>query len=186
MNVQQTLRMEKPAFLAWVEGREGRYELAEGQVIMMTGGTRWHALVVGNVYDLLRRKLDRKRWTVMADFAVDIGPCTVRYPDLVVENHGEKGTDLISIAPVVVVEVLSPTTTKTDFGDKAVEYLRLPSVAAYIILAQDEVKGWVYNRPSTELPAPVPTAGRERSISIQALNVTLPLAEIYDGIEFDE
>ena len=37
---------------------------------MMTGGTRWHALVVGNTYELLRRKLDRNRWTVLTEFGV--------------------------------------------------------------------------------------------------------------------
>ena len=76
MNVQQPLYLDKPAFLDWVEGREGRYELAGGQVVMMTGGTIAHASIVSNVIELLRRKLDRKRWLVVADVGVDVGPQT--------------------------------------------------------------------------------------------------------------
>ena len=37
MNVRQNLQMEKPEFLAWIRAREGRYELAGGRVVMMTG-----------------------------------------------------------------------------------------------------------------------------------------------------
>lgn len=39
MNVQPNLQVDKTAFLAWVQGREENYELAEGRVVMMTGGT---------------------------------------------------------------------------------------------------------------------------------------------------
>ena len=67
MNVQPDLHMDKAAFLAWVEGREGRYELAGGRVLMMTGGTMAHGLIVGNLFDLLRARLDRKRWVVVTE-----------------------------------------------------------------------------------------------------------------------
>jgi Uma2 family endonuclease len=50
--------------------------------------------------------------------------------------------------PVFIVEVLSPSTSAIDLGDKAAEYLRLPSVAAYIILSQYGVKAWAYIKGS--------------------------------------
>ena len=186
MNIQQNVQMEKSAFLAWVEGREGRYELAGGQVVMMTGSTIGHQLIVANVFRMLVSRLDRNSWLVLTDPGVDVGPKTIRYPDLVVHCPGAKVRDMTVKAPTLVVEVLSPSTTKTDFGDKAVEYLRLPSVAAYLILAQDEVKAWVYVRNSPQLPAPEPVAGRETTINIPVLDIALPLADIYDGIEFNE
>ena len=186
MNIQQNLQMEKSAFLAWIEGREGRYELAGGQVVMMTGSTIGHQFIVANVFRILVNRLDRNSWLVLTDPGVDVGPKTVRYPDLVVLRPGAKVRDMTVETPVLVVEVLSPSTTKTDFGDKAVEYLQLPSVAAYLILAQDEVKGWVYVRNSPQLPGPEPVEGREATIHIPALDVALSLADIYDGIEFDE
>jgi len=186
MNVQPPPYMDKHAFLAWVEGREGRYELAGGQVVMMTGGTIWHASIVVNVIELLRRKLDRKSWLVLADVGVDCGPRTIRYPDIVVDRPGAKGRDRTVHAPALIVEVLSPSTEKTDFSDKAAEYLRLPSVIAYLILAQDKVTAWLYVRNSPERYPPVPIAGRDKTISIPVLDIVLPLADVYDGIDFDE
>ena len=171
MNVQPGLQMDKAAFLAWVQGREEHYELAEGRVLMMTGGTARHALVVGNLFELLRARLDRKRWRVITEFVVD--------------RSGLKGKDLTTKAPAFVAEVLSPSTTTTDLGDKAAEYLRLPSLYAYIVLAQDEVKAWAYSRSSNQLPAPQVLSGPDTALGIPGLGIDLPLADIYADIEFD-
>jgi len=183
MNAQPGLQMDKAAFLAWVEGREGHYELVEGQVVTTTGNTIGHQRVVGNVLELMRRTLDHKRWFALTGLGVHIGPRTVRYPDLLVDCPGGNGRDMTAKGPALVVEVLSPSTAKNDFGDKPVEYLRLPSVAAYLILAQDEVKAWVYMR---NLPAPVSVGGTDATISIPPLDLVLPIADIYDGIEFNQ
>jgi Uma2 family endonuclease len=185
MNVQPDLHMDKTAFLAWVEGREGRYELAGGRVLMMTGGTMAHGLIVGNLFELLRARLDRKRWVVMTEFGIDVGPRSIRYPDVVVDRPGAKLKDLTAKAPAFVAEVLSPSTATIDLGDKAAEYLRLPSLFAYLVFSQDEVKAWAYIRDSDQFPAPQVVAGVDETISISALAVELPLADIYAGIEFD-
>jgi len=177
--------MDKPAFLAWVEGRERRYELAEGQVLVMSGDTKWHQVIVGNAYTLLRTKLDRKRWTVMTEFGLDIGPHTVRYPDIVVDDPATKARDLITKAPVLIVEVLSPSTEKNAFGVKAAEYVRLPSVDTYLILAQDEAKAWLYVRNASQFLAPQKVEGRNASFTIPSLDITLSLADLYEDIEFD-
>jgi Uma2 family endonuclease len=185
MNVQSDLHMDKAAFLAWVEGREGRYELAGGRVLMMTGGTMAHGLIVGNLFELLRARLDRKRWVVVTEFGVDVGPRTIRYADIVVDRPGASLKDLTAKAPALVAEVLSPSTTTIDLGDKAAEYLRLPSLAAYLVLAQDEAKAWAYIRGSDQFPALQPVSGTDASIGIPALDIDLPLADIYAGIEFE-
>ena len=54
MNVQLPVHMDKAAFLAWVQGLEGRYELANGRVVMMVGASRAHALIVRNLLALLQ------------------------------------------------------------------------------------------------------------------------------------
>jgi len=121
----------------------------------------------------------------MTEFGLDIGPRTVRYPDIVVDEPGTKGRDLITKAPVLIVEVLSPSTEKTDFGVKAAEYVRLPSVDTYLILAQDEVKAWLYVRNASQFLAPQEVEGRSVSFTIPSLDITLALADIYEDIEFD-
>jgi hypothetical protein len=54
MNVQPHSQMDNATFLEWVQGREERYELAGGRVVMMTGATMRHGLIVGNLFELLR------------------------------------------------------------------------------------------------------------------------------------
>jgi Uma2 family endonuclease len=184
MNVQPHLQMDNATFLEWVQGREERYELADGRVVMMTGATMRHGLIVGNLFELLRTRLDRKQWVVLTEFGIDVRPGTIRYADIVVDRYGAKGDALTARAPVLVAEVLSPSTMKIDLGDKTSDYLQLSSLATYLVLAQDEVKAWAYDR-SGEKPGPQVFAGADASIGIAALSIDLPLTDIYRGVEFD-
>jgi len=187
MNVQPQLTMDNATFLDWIQGREERYELAEGRVVMMTGATMRHGLIVGNLFELLRARLDRKRWVVLTEFGIDVRPGTVRYADIVVDRHGAKGDALTARAPIFVAEVLSPSTMKIDLGDKAADYLQLSTLSTYVVLAQDEIKAWTYNRSGEQQfpPGPQVFAGPDASISIPALSPDLPLSEIYGGIELE-
>src|SRR5215468_693676 len=147
MNIQLDLRMDKSEFLTWVQAHEGRYELARSRVVMMTGGSRGHAILVRRLAAALEKRLDINRWTVLtSDFGVNLGPSTVRYPDVVVDVAGGQFKDLTATAPVLIAEVNSPCSAKEDLGAKAEEYLRLPSLSAYVVLAQDEPRAHVWWR----------------------------------------
>jgi Uma2 family endonuclease len=108
MNVQPNLQMDKAAFLAWVQGREDRYELAEGRVLTMTGGSRSHGQIIANLFRALDSRLDPDKWTILHDFGIDLGPKTLRYPDIVVEAALDTPRDLVAIAPVLIAEVWQP------------------------------------------------------------------------------
>src|SRR5256714_1771728 len=183
MNVQLPLHMDKSAFLAWVQEREGRYELADGRVVMVVGGTLAHAILARRLIVLLDSKLDAEKWTLVADFGVDVGPDAVRYPDVVVAPSGGRAKDLTANAPVLIVEIISPSSAVLDLPEKALEYLQLPSLLAYIVLSQDEPKTWVWVRGDAGFPAgPAIVAGADKVIGIPALSVELPLSEIYRGV----
>jgi hypothetical protein len=84
MNVQLQRPMDSAAFLAWAEGREGRYELANGRVTMMTGGSVGHALVVHGLSAALNARLAGTHWIALtSDLGVKVAAATVRYPDVV-------------------------------------------------------------------------------------------------------
>jgi Uma2 family endonuclease len=86
--------------------------------------------------------------------------------------------------PVLLVEVLSPSTAATDLGDKAAEYLQIPSVAAYIVLAQDDPKAWLWSRTDrTFAPRPEVLVRTEAVIQVASLDLQLPLLEIYADIK---
>jgi Uma2 family endonuclease len=176
VNVQLNLRMDKTEFLAWVQAHEGRYELAGSRVVMITGGSRGHAILVRRLAAALEKRLDGNRWTVLtSDFGVDLGPSTVRYPDVVVDVAGGRFKDLTATAPALVAEVLSPSSVKDDLGPKADEYVRPPSLWAYLVLAQDEPKAWVWMRRAAGFPPePEVVKGRDAVVVIPSLSVDLP------------
>jgi Uma2 family endonuclease len=181
MNVQIARAMDGSAFLAWAEGREGRYELANGRVVMMTGGSVGHALVVRGLFKALDARLTGTDWIALtSDLAVRIGRNTVRYPDVVVHAKHGKVRDLAATKPILIAEVLSPSSVTNDLGDKAAEYLGLESVAAYVVLSQDEPKAWTWVRGVEGFPAgPEVMRGNEALIRIPLLSIELSLAEIY-------
>jgi Uma2 family endonuclease len=175
MNVQLDLRMDRPEFLEWVQAHEGRYELVGSRVVMMTGGSRGHATLVLELAVALRKRINRHRWTVLtSDFGVALGPATVRYPDVVVDVAEGAFNDLIATAPILVAEILSPSSVKDDLGARAAEYLRLPSLSTYLVLAQDEPKAWIWVRGDTGFPlSPAIVTGRDARIEIPAHAIDL-------------
>jgi Uma2 family endonuclease len=186
MNVQLPVHMDKAAFLAWVQGLEGRYELANGRVVMMVGASRAHARIVRNLLALLQGQLDLQYWDVLADFGIDAGPDTLRYPDVMVERAGGSARDYTATAPALVAEVLSPSTAKIDLGDKAADYLQLTSLMTYLVFEQTEHKVHIWTREADVFPpAPTVIRGRDKILRIQGLNLILPLAAVYAGVEFD-
>lgn len=184
MNIQPNLRMDKAAFLAWMQANEERCELAGGRVVMMPGASRIHGRIVRKLVGALSSRLDPTRWEVIAEFGLDAGPETLRYPDIVVDRADGGDKDYTAAAPVLLAEVLSPSTAEIDLGDKAAEYLRIPSLLAYIVLSQDEPKGWVYMRAGSQFtPGPAVVGGTEAVIRIPALQLELPMGEIYADIK---
>ena len=186
MNVQLPLRMNKPAFLDWVQGREERFELDRGRVIMMTGGSRAHRQIAFNLAKALDARIDPIKWAVLLDFGVNLPPESIRFPDVIIDCAGENSKDLTATAPVLIAEVLSPASERVDLGDKSAEYLRLPSLAAYLVLAQDQLKAWVWTRGTAGFPCgPEVVEGGEAAIRVAALGIDLPLGEIYARVKMD-
>jgi Uma2 family endonuclease len=183
MNVQIPLQMDQQAFLAWVQGREERYELDQGRVIMMTRGSRGHCQITMNLLKALNARLDPVRFAVLPAFGIDVGPRTIRFPDIVVDVANEKPGDLKATAPMLIVEVLSPTSARIDLGDKVAKYLRIPSLLAYLVVAQDEIKAWVWARGSNGfVPGADVLKDNEAVIHIEPLGIDLPFAEVYDRV----
>jgi Uma2 family endonuclease len=188
MNVRPDLRMSKAAFLEWDAGEGQRCELVGGRVVMMPRPSQAHGMIVANLMVLLRTMLDRKQWAVISEFGLDTGPATLRYPDLVVYPAGSPGKSYTTSSPVLLAEVLSPSNAEVDFGDKAAEYLELTSLLAYVVLSQDEPKAWMWSRTSTSAkfaPAPKVISGADAVIPVGGLQLELPMADVYAGIEPD-
>ena len=179
------LPLDKKSFLHWVQRQEGRFEFAEGKVTMQARITRGHSLVTNAFTLALRSRLSISDWNVLAEgFGIDVGD-GIRYPDILVEKAGGQTSDLTTTTPVVLVEVLSPSSVGTDMTVKLAEYTSLASLEAYIVASQDEAICWVWQRQgeARAFPQhPQEVAGHEALFEIPALQIALPLAEIYRHI----
>lgn len=138
MNVLTKPRMTVDEFLAWAEGRPGRYELFRGEVYAMSPETVRHTEIKGTVYAALAAGVRQRGLPchVLTDGpTVRIDDVTAYEPDALV-YCGEKlaPTALEVPNPVIVIEVLSPSTHRVDVSLKLAGYFRLPSVAHYLIV----------------------------------------------------
>jgi Uma2 family endonuclease len=164
--------------------RRDAMSFAGNRVVMMTGGSRGHAILLRRLAAALEKRLDGNRWSVLtSDFGVDVGP-SVRYPDVVVDVAGGGPKDLTATAPTLIAEVVSPSSARDDLGIKVDEYLRLPSLSAYVVLAQDESTARLWVRGARGFsPEPRVIKGHNAAIQVASLGIDVPLAEIYAGIE---
>jgi Uma2 family endonuclease len=179
-------RMGRAEFFAWLRTREGgRYELKDGEIIVHPGVSRNHHRVAGAFAFALRSRLQSEDWDIaIGEFAVEIGQ-DIRYPDVLVERRGQDGLAYSTVEPVLLIEVVSPSSAGRDLTVKAREYLGLPSLEFYIVASQDEPIVWIWRRDSIshEFPAePLEIQGRDTELALAALAISLPLAEIYRGI----
>jgi len=183
MTVHAPPTMSKEAFLAWIERREERYEYAEGRVIMMVRVTLNHALATTNLVFAFRSRLPVDRFNVVSEaFAVNLG-ASVRFPDVLIQPAQANGDVLEAKAPLLIAEVLSPSTLHIDFGEKRQEYLSLPTLDTYLIVSPDEPRVWMWQRADGAFPSePDIIEGLDKQIALPALGIEFALGEIYRGI----
>jgi Uma2 family endonuclease len=140
MNAPTKLRMTADEFIRWaMEQPEGhRYELADGEVFPMSPERFGHIETKGNVYFALRLAIQRcsAQCRVYADGAsIRIDDSTVYEPDVIVRCGEPLSKDAVETSdPVIVVEVLSPSTRSLDTSAKLIGYFRLPSVQHYLVV----------------------------------------------------
>jgi Uma2 family endonuclease len=183
MTVHAPPPMSKEAFYAWVDRQEARYEYSKGRVIMMVRVTRNHSQTTGNMVSSLKQRLPLEQYDVATDgFAVDMNE-SFRLPDVLVEPRQADGKALQAKAPILIVEVLSPSTLHIDFGEKRQEYLKLPSLDTYLLVSPDEARVWIWQRSDGQFPGePQIIEGLDQRIALPALAIDIPLSEIYRGI----
>jgi len=134
-------QMDVDAFLLWADGRQGRWELRDGQPVMMAPERAAHALTKFAAQKALEHGIERAGLPcrVFPDgMTVRIAARTAFEPDALVVCPPPADLNTMEIPnPVIVVEVLSPSTAADDHGVKLDGYFSLPSVMHYLILDAD-------------------------------------------------
>ena len=137
-------------FRQWAEMQpRGRYERVEGEIIAMAPERIAHVRVKMRVWRALDRAIHAAGLDCEAlgdGVTVEIGESTDYEPDAVVACGERLADDAIAApTPVIVVEVLSPSTRSVDTGIKFTDYFRVPSIQHYLIVRADR-RGVVHHR----------------------------------------
>ena len=163
-------------FLAWERAQPERYEFDGIQPIGMTGGSSRHAVVGGRLIGALSARLQPPCEVLTNELKVLTPGGRVRYPDASVACSGiDEQTDLI--APVVVFEVMSPSSALTDRRVKPREYAGVPSILACVVLDQTEPEVLVFRRSDDWRESVL--RGTDAVLALPEIGVEIPLSVIY-------
>jgi Uma2 family endonuclease len=138
MRVLAQRKMTVDEFLAWAEGQEGRWELHNGVPYAMPSERLGHIRIKYRIYFALQRAIQKAGLPCHVEgdgTGVRISSHVMHNPDAVVYSGPELPDDALEVPnPIVLVEVVSPSTRKYDDTVKANDYFSLPSVHHYLIV----------------------------------------------------
>ena len=159
MNVALQRAMTTEQFLAWEERQPLRDEFDGFQPVAMTGGTDAHEAIGGALRALLRDRLRGKPCRVRGPTLKIEVMGRIRYPDAFVYCTPAPPGETVIKDPVVVFEVLSSGTSRTDRIEKLRECQATGSVRRYVILEQDGIAATVFERHGPDWDARALTTG---------------------------
>jgi Uma2 family endonuclease len=141
MTAVPKVRMNVDEFLAWAEPQAGRYELVNGIVHAMTPERAIHAEIKGAIYMALVAGVRSRGLPCHAlpdGMTVRIDDMTAHEPDALVYCGPKLPPGALEVTnPIIVVEVLSPSSRQVDAALKLANYFQLTSIAHYLIVDPD-------------------------------------------------
>lgn len=164
-------------FLAFDDGTDTRHELVGGELVAMAAASPAHGVVVVNAAAIVRSRLP-PGCRAMSQVAVPMGTSDSFVPDLVVACGGALDARFVD-DPVLLVEVLSPTTRGFDLGEKADRYSQLPSCREIWLV--DSSRPWMrlWRRAGDLWTVTLPIT--EGGFTSEVLGAEIQLAELYRG-----
>src|SRR5580658_4694040 len=187
MSAQPQHWLTPEEYLELERAAEFRHEYYNGRMYLMPGGSHRHAFIIANLAGELH-------------FALKKGPCTVAISDLrirVAESGLYTYPDISVICgppklvdgqidtvlnPVLIIEVLSPSTELLDRGFRTEQYKTIATLQEYALVSQSEARVQVYRRQDRGHWLLSEFAGLEATVRFDSLDARVPLADIYPKI----
>lgn len=177
-------------YLELDKNSEEKYEYFNGEVFAMAGGSPNHARLGFDIGTLFSQKLKGRNCEAFnSDMRVKVpAALPYRYPDLSVvcgkpvfeELNGQE----MLVNPILIVEVLSPSTAAYDLKDKFTAYQSIDSFQEYLIVSQDRPHVIQHIRQSKGRWLRIDIEGLDAEVALESVNVTLSLNEIYERVKF--
>jgi Uma2 family endonuclease len=190
MSIEQKQRYSVKEYLALERESEIKHEYWNGEIFAMTGASFKHNRIAVNVSRILDNQLENRECDVLAgDMRVKITATGLyTYPDVVVVC-GEPELEIIEgmetlLNPVLIVEVLSPSTKDYDQGSKFDHYRSLESLGEYVLINQNEPHVMLYVKQPDGSWNLSETREIDSTIHLPLLDCNLALREVYRRVKF--
>ena len=185
MDKPKRIRMTSEQFLAWEAGQELKWEFDGERPVAMNGGTTEHSTIQGNVIMRLRAALRGGSCRAFGpDLRVATGEGRYRYPDAVVTCVRVPVGTVEITDPVVIFEVLSAGTARTDRTVKLVEYRSIHCLRRYVMLEQDQALATVITR--TEHGWSIDVLRDGEVLAMPEIGIEVAVADLYVDVDFPE
>lgn len=157
-----------------------RHEYLQGYIYAMVGTSKQHNLIALALASALRSKLKASSCRVfMSDVKVKVADIFF-YPDLLISCSENELSPYYETDPVVVIEVLSPSTEDKDRFYKRLVYQRLESLREYVLVEQDKMQVEVYRRLDEGWM--LESYANGDVVSFESISFTMPIEEIYADV----
>ena len=191
MAAQPQPRLTPEQYLELERAAEFRHEYYNGRMYAMAGGTLNHVVIIGNLTRELGNGLRKRPCLVMPG---DMRTCVsldalYTYPDIVVvcgEPHCFDNRKDTLLNPLVIIEVLSPSTEAYDRGFKSAQYRKLESLQEYVLVSQAEPRVEVYRRQPGNEWLLSESIGLDAACTFRSIDCSVSLADVYDKVTFEE
>lgn len=134
-------RMTRAEFRRWAETQDGKWELIEGYPVAQAAQRAGHARMKGRVFQNLADAIASAGLSCEAfinGLTVEVSDRTDYIPDVVVQCGDRVGDESVTVDnPVIVVEVISPSSVRRDMATKLDGYFQVPSIQHYLIFYVD-------------------------------------------------
>ncbi|MBC8050277.1 MAG: Uma2 family endonuclease [Chitinophagales bacterium] len=175
-------------FLDWAAERPGRHELVNGEVVSMAPERARHALIKAAVYTALNNAVKRAKLPCIVfpdGMTVKISDTTSYEPDAAVQCAIKVKLNKVTLdAPIIVAEVASPSTKRTDALFKLPDYFLVPSIQHYLIIDPD--KRLVVHFQRAEADKPETRIVREGALRLDPPGLTLEFDELLPELPGDD
>jgi Uma2 family endonuclease len=174
-------------YLAREETSPTRHEFYRGEIFAMSGGSLSHGMIATNIAVKLSLLLANRGCRPYSSDHRTASAELHTYPDLVVVCGDPIMSDVDPYAitnPVVIVEVLSPSTANYDRGKKFELYWKIKTFRDYVLVDQFEPRIECFSRDASGLWRINVVTGLDATLNIPSLNCDLPLRDVYLDVKF--
>jgi Uma2 family endonuclease len=175
--------MSAEDYLTFEENTHIRHEYVAGEIFAMSDPSVKHELIAGNLFAAIHAHLRGgpcRPFSGKSKVHLEVNESKFfYYPDVMVVC-GLNTDARFCTNPRLVVEVLSPSTERTDRREKASNYRQIPTVEEFVLVAQRTAEVTIYRR--SERWAPIILRSLEETAEFRSIELSLPLGQIYESV----